>query len=119
VFVPGIAAMIHHQKQSQQSVRVPKSICDLSEDVLTSGVQFPGESETLNEKNLITCFSCWSTGWRLDPPPRYTTHIIIIYCIVTIVLGPGCCIYDICIILYATLSRCSQRIAGLYYSTRI
>ncbi|XP_060877232.1 puratrophin-1-like isoform X2 [Metopolophium dirhodum] len=38
----GITAMIHHQKQSHQSVRVPKSICDLSEDVLTSGVQFPG-----------------------------------------------------------------------------
>ncbi|XP_060843323.1 puratrophin-1-like isoform X1 [Rhopalosiphum padi] len=38
----GITAMIHHQKQSQQSIRVPKSICDLSEDVLTSGIQFPG-----------------------------------------------------------------------------
>ncbi|XP_025409795.1 rho guanine nucleotide exchange factor 40-like isoform X2 [Sipha flava] len=33
--------MIHTQKQ-RQSIRVPKSICDLSEDVLMSGLQFPG-----------------------------------------------------------------------------
>lgn len=47
--VSDVAAMIHHQKQ--QSIRVPKSICDLSEDVLMSGVQFPGESET--RKNTL------------------------------------------------------------------
>jgi hypothetical protein len=36
--------MIHTQKQ-RQSIRVPKSICDLSEDVLMSGLQFPGETK--------------------------------------------------------------------------
>lgn len=42
--VSDVDAMIHHQKQ--QSIRVPMSICDLSENILTSGIQFPGESKT-------------------------------------------------------------------------
>ncbi|KAE9534884.1 hypothetical protein AGLY_008176, partial [Aphis glycines] len=44
-----ITSMIHHQKQSQQSIRVPKSICDLSEDVLISGIQFPGRYGSNNK----------------------------------------------------------------------
>lgn len=68
------AAMIHHQKQQlqqQQPVRVPKSICDLSEDVLASGVQFPGESErkiTRNrEKKRVLRRRLWRRG-RINNP---------------------------------------------------
>lgn len=37
--------IMEHQ---QQSIRVPESIGDLSEDVLTSGIQFPGETKRIN-----------------------------------------------------------------------
>ncbi|XP_050423665.1 rho guanine nucleotide exchange factor 40-like isoform X2 [Adelges cooleyi] len=57
-------AMMNHNRQTTTAVRVPKSIRDIPEDILTSGVQFPGTTD--RQGNAVVLWTEGQTGLRSE-----------------------------------------------------
>ncbi|VVC32644.1 Hypothetical protein CINCED_3A025235 [Cinara cedri] len=74
-----MTSVIHHQQKQQQSVRVPKSIGDLSEDVLTSGIQFPGAVDREGNAVILWVEGQQQSARRPDPISKIDAAELILY----------------------------------------